>query len=201
MEEEIRQIAARIKEMREIAGLSQDELARELKITVDLYKSYEAGTDDIPVGILYKIAQKFQLELSSLITGEEPRLRNYALTRKGRGVSVQRRKDYKYQNLAYNFILKRAEPFKNKVIGQVLVFIRAEPFLVTVEPEAEEHPLKLNNHPGQEFNYLLSGALKVFLDGYEIILYPGDSLYFDSGIDHGMRALNGEPAQFLAVIV
>ncbi|HBK68439.1 MAG TPA: transcriptional regulator [Firmicutes bacterium] len=184
MEEEIRQIAARIKEMREIAGLSQDELARELKITVDLYKSYEAGTDDIPVGILYKIAQKFQLELSSLITGEEPRLRNYALTRKGRGVSVQRRKDYKYQNLAYNFILKRAEPF-----------------LVTVEPEAEEHPLKLNNHPGQEFNYLLSGALKVFLDGYEIILYPGDSLYFDSGIDHGMRALNGEPAQFLAVIV
>jgi quercetin dioxygenase-like cupin family protein len=59
----------------------------------------------------------------------------------------------------------------------------------------------LNNHPGQEFNYLLSGTLKFLLDGYEVTLYPGDSIYFDSGIDHGMIALNGEPAQFLAVIL
>ena len=184
MEEEIKQIATRIKEIREIYGYTQEQLADELKITVDLYRNYESGNEDIPVGILYKIAQKFNMELSSLITGEEPRLRTYALTRKGKGVSVERRKDYKYQSLAYNFILKKAEPF-----------------LVIVEPEPEGHPLKLNNHPGQEFNYVLSGKLKVILDGNEIILNPGDSLYFDSGKEHGMKALNGEPAQFLAVIL
>lgn len=184
MGEEIRQLAARIREIREIEGLTPEALAEELKITVDLYQKYEAGTDDIPVGVLYKIAQRFNVELSSLITGEEPRLRSYSLTRKGRGVSVERRKAYKYQSLAYNFIHKMAEPF-----------------LVMVEPHTGEGELKLNNHPGQEFNYLLSGTLKFLLDGYEVTLYPGDSIYFDSGIDHGMIALNGEPAQFLAVIL
>ncbi|HBR34423.1 MAG TPA: transcriptional regulator [Firmicutes bacterium] len=184
MGEEIRQLAARIREIREIEGITLEALAEELNITVDLYQRYEAGTDDIPVGVLYKIAQRFNLELSALITGEEPRLRSYSLTRKGRGVSVQRRKAYKYQSLAYNFIHKKAEPF-----------------LVTVEPHAEEGEIKLNNHPGQEFNYLLSGTIKFLLNGYEVTLNPGDSIYFDSGIDHGMIALNGEPAQFLAVIL
>lgn len=184
MGEEIKQIAARIREIREIAGWTPEELARELGVALDLYRSYEDGTEDIPVGFLFKFAQKFQLELSSLISGEEPRLRTYAVTRKGRGVSVERRKAYKYQSLAYNFMLKKAEPF-----------------LVTVEPDQEERPLELNSHPGQEFNYLLSGTMKIIIDGYEIILYPGDAIYFDSGIEHGMKALNGEPAQFLAVII
>jgi len=184
MEEEIRQIAARIREIREIAGLAPEDLARELGVAPELYRNYENGTEDIPVGFLYKFAQKFQLELSSLISGEEPRLHTYAVTRKGRGVSVERRKAYKYQSLAYNFVMKKAEPF-----------------LVTVEPDPEDRPVELNSHPGQEFNYLLSGTMKIMINGYEIILHPGDAIYFDSGLEHGMKALNGQPAQFLAVII
>lgn len=184
MEEEIRQLAARIKEIREIEGVTPEQLAADLEITPELYLNYEKGEEDIPVGVLYRIARRFNLELSALLTGEEPRLRSYALTRKGRGVSVERRKAYKYQSLAYNYMRKKAEPF-----------------LVTVEPKPDQQRVELNSHPGQEFNYVLSGTLQVFIDGYEVVLYPGDSIYFDSGIEHGMKALNGEPAQFLAVII
>ena len=77
-------------------------------------------------------------------TGAEPRLHTYPLTRNGKGVSVERRKDYKYQSLAHNFIHKKAEPF-----------------LVTVEPEEAETPVSYNSHPGQEFDYVLAGTLKV----------------------------------------
>lgn len=184
MEEEIRQLAVRIREIREINGVSPEQMAAELAVTPELYLSYERGEEDIPVGVLYRIARKFNLELSALLTGEEPRLRSYAITRKGRGVSVERRKAYKYQSLAYNYIDKKAEPF-----------------LVTVEPKPDQQSIELNSHPGQEFNYVLAGTLKVIIDGYEVVLYPGDSIYFDSGIEHGMKALNGEPAQFLAVII
>ena len=45
------------------------------------------GEEDIPVGVLCRIARRFNLELSALLTGEEPRLRSYALTRKGGGFS------------------------------------------------------------------------------------------------------------------
>jgi quercetin dioxygenase-like cupin family protein len=43
--------------------------------------------------------------------------------------------------------------------------------------------------------------LLVNLAGKEIILNPGDSLYFDSLQPHGMRALDGKPARFLAAIM
>ena len=135
---------------------------------------------DIPVGILLQVAQRFDVELSALLTGEEPRLHTYALTRKGLGISVDRRKDYKYQSLAYNFIQKRAEPF-----------------LVTVEPGPEH----FNSHPGQEFHYVLEGTLRVVLDKRELILEPGDSLYFDSGVPHTLTAQHGAPAKLIVVIV
>ena len=184
MEEQLKQIAERVKGLRDIFGISATDLARELNIPFELYQDYESGAVDIPVGVLYRMAQHFNMELSALLTGEEPRLHTYALTRNERGVSVERRKEYKYQNLAYNFIHKKAEPF-----------------LVTVDPEPEETPVHLNNHPGQEFDYLLEGTLKIVLGEKELILNEGDSLYYDSNVNHGMKALNGKPAKFLAIIL
>ena len=55
--------------------------------------------------------------------------------------------------------------------------------------------------PGQEFNYVLEGTLKVILNGYEVILSEGDALFFDSSMEHGMKAMGGRTARFLAVIV
>ena len=179
MQEKIKQVASRIRELREIFGVSGATLAGEFQIAEDDYRRYESGTVDIPVGILYQIAQRFQVELTTLLTGEEPRLRTYALTRAGQGVSVDRSKDYAYQSLAYNFIHKRAEPF-----------------LVTVDPG----PDHFNSHPGQEFHYVLNGTLRVLLDQHELILEAGDSLYFDSSVAHSLTALNNAPAQLVAVI-
>jgi quercetin dioxygenase-like cupin family protein len=180
MQEKIKQVASRIRELREIFGVSGAALAGEFQIAEADYQRYESGTVDIPVGILYQIAQRFQVELTTLLTGEEPRLRTYALTRAGQGVSVDRSKDYAYQSLAYNFIHKRAEPF-----------------LVTVDPGPEH----FNSHPGQEFHYVLAGTLRVLLDQHELVLEPGDSLYFDSSVAHSLTALNDAPAQLIAVIV
>lgn len=184
MSEQIRQIAARIKDLREISGISIETLAKEFNISAETYQEYESGNVDIPVSFLYEIANRFNVELSAILTGEDPRLRTYALVRKGRGIGVERRKDYKYQSLAYNFIHKKAEPF-----------------LVTVEPQPENTPMHFNSHLGQEFNYVLEGSMKIFIDGYELILNEGDSLFFDSSFPHGMRALNNKTAKFLAVIL
>jgi len=184
MTEQIKQVAARIREMREISDISADTLANQLGITLALYNEYESGDIDIPVSFLYQFANKFNIELSTLLTGENPRLHTYSVVRKGKGISVDRRKEYKYENLAYNFIHKKAEPF-----------------LVLVEPEADDTEIHYNSHPGQEFNYVLEGSMKVFIDEHEVTLNEGDSLYFNSGLSHGMRAINNKPAKFLAIIL
>lgn len=183
MSEQIRQIASRIRELREISGISLDSLATELDISAETYKEYESGNTDIPVSFLCKVANKFKVELSEILTGEAPRLHTYSLVRKGKGISVERRKQYKYQSLAYNFVHKKAEPF-----------------LVTVDPEPDNMPIHFNSHPGQEFNYLLEGSMKVIINNHEVILNEGDSLFIDSTANHGMKALDGKPAKFLAVI-
>ena len=126
MSDQIRQISARIKELREISGVSIEALAKELNISIETYKEYESGNKDIPVSFLYEIANKFNVELTAILTGEGPKLHSYALVRKGKGVSIERRKQYKYQSLAYNFVNKKAEPF-----------------LVSVEPEPDSHPYTL----------------------------------------------------------
>ena len=50
LQEEIKQIAVRIKELREIFEVSEEEMAEELGIELELYQRYEGGTEDIPVG-------------------------------------------------------------------------------------------------------------------------------------------------------
>lgn len=182
MSEQIKQIAQRIRELREISNFSVEELAKEFHITAEQYEQYESGNVDIPVSFLYAVANKFNVELTAILTGEDPKLHIYSLVRKGKGLKVERRKDYDYQNLAYNFVNKKAEPF-----------------LVTVQPENKK--INFNTHVGQEFNYVIEGTLKIVIDKHEFILNEGDSLYFDSSYPHGMQALDGKPAKFLAVII
>lgn len=184
MQEEIVNIAARIRELRDISGESAETAAQEINLPLPLYLQYEAGETDIPIGVLYQIARLYKVELTTLLTGDEPRVHIYSIVRKDSGVAVERNPAYAHQSLASSFAHKKAEPF-----------------LVTVQPPAANAPPPTNSHPGQEFNYLLKGRLQIFIGPYQLILEAGDSLYFDASYPHGMVALNDEPAQFLAIII
>ena len=184
MTDQIQLVASRIKELREIAGISAESFSKELKVECALLLEYESGQTDIPVGFLFKVAQHFDLELSALLRGDQPKLHVYTVVRKGKGLNVDRRKQYAYENLAWNFVHKKVEPF-----------------LVTVEPYQESQAPEFNAHPGQEFNFVLEGSLMVIVDGHEVVLGEGDSIYFDSGYQHAMKSLNNQPARFLAVII
>ncbi|MCD1295033.1 transcriptional regulator [Methanocella sp. CWC-04] len=184
MQEKIKEVAERVRELRDILNISLEDMSSYLRISPEKYLRYEKGEEDIPASILYEISHKLGVEMSILLTGEAPRMHYFTVTRKGQGVSVERRKQYKYQNLASNFINKKAEPF-----------------IVTVEPKPETSGIQTNSHPGQEFNYILEGSLKLIIKDNEFILEEGDSIYFDSGCEHAMVALGNKPARFLAIIM
>jgi transcriptional regulator with XRE-family HTH domain len=184
MTDQIRQIAERIKEIREISGISAETLANKIGISSDLYLRYESGNTDIPVGVVFNISEIFNVELSVMLGGNNPKLKIYGVVRKGKGLKLERRKQYKYESLAYNFIHKKAEPF-----------------MVTIDPDSEEKLLEFNSHPGQEFNYIVEGTMLSIIDGHEVILNEGDSIYFDSGYKHAMRAMNNQQVRFLAIVL
>ncbi len=179
---ELAQIGARITGLRDILEISPVALAEALQIPVSTLLAYERGETDIPVSVLYGIGKALHVELSTLLTGDEPRVRGYSIVRREHGVPVERRKEYAHTSLAPHFIDKHCEPF-----------------LVTVAPGQADTPC--NVHPGQEFNYVLQGTVKLAIGGHEVVLQEGDAIYFDSGQPHGMQAVGDGPAKFLAVIL
>ena len=177
-------IATRLRGLREVLDLSEQEVADSCHISLEQYRELESGKADISVNLLQTISRHYGISLDVLMFGEEPRMNSYFITRAGKGVSVERRKVYKYEALASGFRDRRIDPF-----------------IVTVEPAPDDAPMHLNMHPGQEMNYVLEGRLLIELNGKQIELEPGDSLYFDSGLPHGMKALDGKTVRFLAIIL
>ena len=184
MAEKRKDIAARLKELRTLAGRSPEELARVLGVTVAEYNGYEAGRADIPASVLHEAARFLKADLTELLTGEAPRMKVFTVTRQGGGVRVERRKDYQYRNLAANFAGRKVDVFE-----------------VTVPADAGASGAHANSHPGQEFDYVLEGRMRVCIHGNELVLEAGDCVYFDSNHGHAMQALDGKPARFLAMII
>lgn len=184
MTEQIKQIAERLHGLREVLELTEQEVADACQLSEEEYRDIEAGRKDISVSTLQKISRRYGIALDVLMFGEEPRMSSYFLTRAGTGVSVERRKAYKYEALASGFR------------GRI-----ADPFIVTVEPKPETATVEFNAHQGQEFNLVIEGRLLLNINGKELILGPGDSLYFNSALPHGMLALDNKPVKFLAIIM
>ena len=94
MSEQLRQVAMRLKGLREVEDISKEALPREFGIPIEQYEQYESGEVDIPVSFLYNVAEKFGVELTAILSGDNPKLKVYSLVKKGKGLSVDRREDY-----------------------------------------------------------------------------------------------------------
>lgn len=183
MEQAYKDIAPRLRGLRDALDLTREELAAKVGADAEQVAQYESGTAEIPVGYLMKVAQCCQVDLTVLISGVEPHLRGHSLVRKGEGLAVERRKDYDYKSLAYRFSGRKMEPF-----------------LITVPPK-DEKDMNLVTHSGQEFIHVLEGRLEIRVGEDTLALEPGDSLYFDSQHPHALRGLDGREARFLDVIL
>jgi len=181
MREEMLMISERIRELREIFGIAQEEMARETGVDTAKYIEYESSGEDIPISVLYHISQKFNVDLSEILTGEPARISTMQICRRGKGKTIDRYPGYMFESLAPRFTHKIMEP--------LLVT------LIPGEPEAA-----LVTHSGQEFNLVLEGMIAITYDDKEHILNAGDAVYFDPTHPHGQKAIGKDKARFLTVI-
>ena len=99
MAEDIKQIGQRLKGLREVLDVDAQEVADLCGISVEQYEKMERGESELSVANLQKIAKQYEVDLDVLLFGEEPHMSNYFLTRRGQGLSVERRKAYHYESL------------------------------------------------------------------------------------------------------
>jgi transcriptional regulator with XRE-family HTH domain len=184
METSIKQIGERLRGLREVLDIPAEEVAELCGISLDHYLKIEAGEADPSVYRLSKISKRYGIALDVLLFGEEPRMSAYFLTRKDQGLSVERRKEYKYQSLASGFRGRKADPF-----------------MTQVDPLPDGGHYHKNSHDGQEFDYVVDGSMEITIGEKVLVLNEGDSIYFDASQPHCMKALGDRPVKFLVVVM
>ena len=182
----IHEIAERIKVLREIEGLSYAEMANLTGVSEQEYIDCEAGKTDLNFGFLYRCANALKINVTDIIEGYSPNLKSYTVTRSGSGQMVGKAHGMTYYNLASAFKSRIAEPL----------------YVVSKYSEsAQDTPLDLTTHSGQECDIIIDGQLLVQIGNHKEILGPGDSIYYDSDKPHGLRAVGGKDCLFYAIVL
>nr|MDD6336277.1 XRE family transcriptional regulator [bacterium] len=185
MGQNIGDIARRIRELREILELSAEDMAAATGLTAEEYLRQESGECDFSFTLLSRLAGKLHVDITDLISGESPKLTMYTVTRKGQGEKLERRREYRYEQLFANFSGRNGDCF-----------------VVTVAYDAaKQKPAALYSHEGQEMNYILSGTLGIWIDNQQEVLHAGDSILYDATHPHAMVALDGQDTVFLSVVM
>ncbi len=186
MDIKTREVAKRIRELREVTGFTIEEMAKRTGITAEEYAACEAGERNLSIAFLYRCVLIFGVDFSDLLEGRSPKLRSYALTRRGEGQRIEEA----HHMIGYNL----APDFRNRI---------ALPLYMEVgyRPGAEDEPIELVTHEGQECDIVIRGHLKIQIGGHSEVLHPGDCIYYDSPTPHGMIAVDGEDCAFYAIVL
>ena len=186
MDYKIQEVARRIRELREISGFSTEEMAKRTDLTEEEYIQCESGNRNLSIAFLYRCTLSFGVDFGDLLEGSSPKLRSYALTRKGEGQRIEEA----HHMIGYNL----ASGFRNR-IGLPLYME------MNYRPGAEYEDIELTTHEGQECDIVISGSMKIQIGSHSEILHAGDTIYYDSSVPHGMIAVGGETCTFYAIVL
>ena len=172
--------------MREICDITETDMAKKTEVSLADYRAYENGELDFPFTFIHKCSLAFGIGITDLLEGQSAHLSSYTVTRKGQGQETAKEDGIEIQNLAPLFRKKIAEPY----------WVRYE-----YSEELQNKPIHLTKHSGQEFDFVMSGRLKVQIGENVEYLSEGDSIYYNSSTPHGMIAVDGRDCLFVAVVL
>jgi transcriptional regulator with XRE-family HTH domain len=179
-------VGQRVRKVREDKGLTIEDVAQR----TGLEPAYLSGVEDDqvapPLGALIRLAKALDMKLGRFISSGE--VKPYTVVRKDQRRIVSRYTSA--QGDEYGYTYESLAPDKKDR--------QMEPFMVTLVPSGAKK--ELSNHEGQEFIYVLEGAMEVTLDDYTDVLYPGDSIYYDSTVPHLVRCHGDKETVILAVL-
>ena len=186
MDYKIREVAQRIRELREVSGFTVEEMAARTDLSVEEYIACEAGQRNLSIAFLYRCTLSFGVDFGDLLEGSSPQLRSYALTRKGEGQRIEEAHHMVGWNLAADF--------RNRIALPLYMEMK-------YREGAEYEDIELVTHEGQECDIVIRGHMKIQIGGHTEILHAGDTIYYDSATPHGMIAVGGEDCAFYAIVL
>ncbi|MFJ8065515.1 helix-turn-helix domain-containing protein [Psychrobacillus sp. NPDC096426] len=158
------EIGKRIRYLRRLQGLTSDELAKLAGVSQSMISQIERGLVSPSLETLWKLSHSLKVQIFSFFETEVTTA--VSITRAGESNVVKRVRP----NVSYELL--------SPSTGKQMSF-----FKMIVEPgEDLETPYLF--HGGEECGMILSGCLRLELEGECHTLCKGDSIYFDSSQPH-----------------
>lgn len=181
------QVGDHVRQFREARGMTLQQLAERTGFSAALLSQIENRMASPPLGILVKIANAFDTSVSAFIGGKEERA--FSIVRKEDRTTVSRVGPKEGGKSSYIY----------EALGAGKAERKMEPFLVRLKPLLDRNVAR-SIHEGEEFLFVLSGTVEVFLDKYSDVLSEGDCIYYDSTIPHHVHSAEDRETLILAVI-
>jgi len=179
-------VGERVKQVREERELTLQDISQRTDLDVAFLEQIEKGNVAPPLGTIIKLAKALDLKMGYFISGEEDMA--FTIVRKNDRKVVSRYSSKKGKYYGYGY--ESLAPHKKDR--------HMEPFLVSLEPSQADE--ERSAHDGQEFIYVLEGAMEVRLGEAVYVLEAGDSIYYDSTVPHLVKNHGSDMTRILAVL-
>lgn len=179
--------AAAIRAARTEQGLTLRALSARVGLPYSTLSKLENGKMELTYDKLLKLAQGLNTDLGTLLAGAPvlempPAVGRRSITRAGRSAGAS--------SEVHHHLYPAAE-----LLGKLMV-----PIIIEVRARSVDELGGLVRHSGEEYLYILSGAMELHSDLYAPLpLGSGDSVYFDSGMAHAYVRVSKEPCRVLSV--
>jgi len=185
---EIKNVGEKISLIRKQKSITTDELAERCGFTSVMMARIEENKDIPSLGHLIKVARALGVRLGTFLDDMDQL--GPVVTRNGnmkQGTSFSNKASSARLNLDFF-------PLASDKSGRHM-----EPFIVELNPSVISDFVQ-SSHEGEEFIYVLEGNIEIKYGKTRYTLSEGDSIYYDSVVDHHVHAADEFPAKILAVV-
>ena len=176
-----------IREARNAQGLSLRALSARAGLPYSTLSKLENGKMALTYDKLIRLAQALKVDLKDIVAGTEQPTAPIAL---GRRSVTKAGEELEAESECHAHHYPAAE-----LLGKMMI-----PIVIDVRAQSVGELGGLVRHSGEEYLYILAGAMELHSDLYAPLpLRPGDSVYFDSGMAHAYVRTSEEKCTVLSI--
>jgi transcriptional regulator with XRE-family HTH domain len=176
------QIAQRIRQLRSDLNMTLEELSKATGLSKGLLSKIENCIVSPPIGTLSKLAKALDVHIGVFFEVNDTQPGTVFFPKEKRKKVQSRRSSLNYQ---YELLA----PGSSKRDMQAM--------LVTID--GSNSKFGLQEHPGEQFIFMLDGQMHYVAGSDLFEVSPGDVLYFDARLPHGPKLDRTQKARYIVV--
>lgn len=182
-------VGEKIKSLRETREISVAELAERTGLSVEQIERIENNIDIPSLAPLIKIARALGVRLGTFLDDQDEM-----------GAVVCRKQETADATISFSNNATDARTHMHyHSLSKSKADRHMEPFIIDIEAIGDAN-YELSSHEGEEFVYVMEGAIEVCHGKKKYVIEAGDTIYYDSIVPHHLHGYQGQAARILAVV-